>query len=186
MALPGWRVATARSPSSSGSPTYPDDGQMRPVIETAEHQREPHAAFALHRRGRPRTSRVPRPQRARLVPGRFVRRWQTPVHFDRRASSQRGVRSMLVVPGRVAAELVTHRAQPERHDDLPRAFALHRPDEALDDRDAAVLPHRAVPRSDPLSAAPVLERPAEELLPLVRDDCLGFEPVRRIAMPRKE
>ena len=131
-------------------------------LKSAEQQPKARTAFARDPRGRPGASASSRPQPAWLEPGRFVRWWQAVIHLQRRAPAQCRVWPMLVVPIRVAGDLAAHLIQAERHDDLPRAFGLHGADEALDDRDAAVLPHRAIPRLDALSATPVLERRADE------------------------
>jgi len=120
------------------------------------------------------------------------------MHLSRSASCQCGVRSIVVVPGRVAGQFAAHCGQPMRNEHPSRALGLHRADEALEDRDAAVHSNGAKPRSDVSPPAPSLEAAAKELLALVRDDgfrgraCLLDRPIQertdlgRIRTPLEE
>ena len=81
--------------------------------------------------------------------------------------------TVVVVPGRVAAQLVSHRGESERDENPSSALGLHRANKPFDDRDTAVLADRAEPGSDGILAGPVIEGLAEELLALVGDDVLG-------------
>ncbi len=111
-----------RTRDSSGSPAEFDNGQMGPLLESADDQPHARAALALDPRSRAGASTLLGPESARLESWRFVHRGQSPLHFEWRSSTQRRVRPVLVVPAGVAAELMAHLAQPERHDDAPRAL----------------------------------------------------------------
>ena len=110
------------------------------------------------------------PARPGFKPGSGPRGRSPLAHLERGPTSEPGVGPMLVVPGRVPGELAAHRVEPVRDENASRALGLHRADEALDHRDAAVLADRPVPWLDASPPAPGLEGPAEELLPLVADD----------------
>ena len=63
--------------------------------------------------------------------------WRAAVSFVGRSPAQCSVWAEVVVPGRVIAGLDLEGLLPKRNDDSSEAFIFHRPDEALDDGDAA-------------------------------------------------
>jgi len=85
--------------------------------------------------------------------------------------------AVVVEPGRVAAQLVPHRGELQRHENPSRALSFHRAHEPFEDRDARVLADGSEAKPYAAAAAPGLEGLAEELATLVRDDDfrLGFE-----------
>jgi len=89
--------------------------------------------------------------------------------------------AVVVEPGRVAAQLVPHRGELQRHDNPSRALSFHGTHEPFEDRDARVPSDGPEARPYALAAAPRLEGLAEELATLVRDNGvrLGLEGLDR-------
>jgi hypothetical protein len=82
------------------------------------------------------------------------------------------VRPVLVVPSDVFADLALELTEPKREEQQPDALILQRPDEPLDDGEAAVLPDGPESLADPLAATPRLELLRRELRPVVRDQVI--------------
>ena len=80
---------------------------------------------------------------------------------------------MLVVPVNEQPEFIPESHSAHRGQQATCSLAFHRAHEALDDRDAAVLPNGAKAWLDLPPAAPGLEARAPELRSLVTDDVLG-------------
>ena len=105
------------------------DGQMRPRVDVGDHK-----ASRSHLRASFRWSA--------LTPRRHLLRANLQ-HVARRPPGEPLVRPMLVVPDEVRLQLAREKAERHRHDDPCKRLVLHRPDEALDESDAAVRPDRA-------------------------------------------
>ena len=81
---------------------------------------------------------------------------------------------MRVVPIYDRGEFFTHLPEVQRYENTSEAFALQRPDEPLDDGNAAVLADCPETRPDLATFAPAFERLTPELAALVTDDALGL------------
>ncbi len=77
-----------------------------------------------------------------------------PEHPVRRRASERSVRPVLEVPDEVTIELALDERDRQRKDDPAEALVLHAEEEALDDGDAAGLPHGSEARSNASLFAP--------------------------------
>jgi hypothetical protein len=75
-------------------------------------------------------------------------------HLGGSRASERLMRAVLVVPKDVERELSYHGAERQRHQDFPEALLLHRPHEAFDYGNRAVLADGAEARFDPVRVAP--------------------------------
>ena len=85
------------------------------------------------------------------------------------------VRAVTVVPGDEKPEFAADGSVLQRHKDPAKRFFLHGPDETLDDRDAAVLPHGPEALSNPATPAPRLEARVGELRTVIGDE-VGWWP----------
>lgn len=74
----------------------------------------------------------------RFPPRHPVGRSLSEVPLVRRRAVEGRVRPVVVVPGDVAGKFLFERVPPEQHEDAAKTFLFHRPDEPLDDCDAAV------------------------------------------------
>src|SRR5262249_30288258 len=101
------------------------------------------------------------------------------------AAAQGLARTMVVVPGGIPLDLASHRIEPQGDEDLSRALVLQRPNEPLDHREAAVLPHRAEPVLDAATAAPLMEGSTRELGALIGDQVVRW-PIALPAGPLEE
>ncbi len=108
-----------------------------------------------------------------LETGSFVRRPGALVHFRRRTTTQPLVRSVFVVPYDIGSQLTPEIGQTHRHQNPSQVFGLHRADESLNDRQAAVFAHSTKARTNPASFAPPFESGTPKLTALVRDDVFG-------------
>jgi hypothetical protein len=79
----------------------------------------------------------------------------------------------LIVPVRKKRERLVERLSAKWHENDARAFVLETQNEALNDRDTAVLTNGAETRCDPFAVTPVLEHITPERLALVADDVFG-------------
>ena len=79
------------------------------------------------------------------------------------------MRPVLVVPGEERSEFPAKGSLALRDHDPARCLVFHRPDEAFDKGDSAVLSNRPVPRTDRFPLAPALERRAPENAVFVAD-----------------
>jgi hypothetical protein len=77
---------------------------------------------------------------------------------------------MVVVPGRVAAELFDHSTKSHRNEQLPETLLLHRPNEPFDDSEAGWLAEESEAATYSPSPTPAFVRPTRELSPLVGHD----------------
>ena len=111
-----------------------------------------------------------------LEAGLCVFGWKASVDFDGCFSRKGLMRPMFVVPSEIQSQLGTDEIDGERDEHSAEAFAFDRPNEPLDDGDAAVPADRAVTPFDPLALTPVPERFAVELLAPVADDVLWAGP----------
>ncbi len=84
------------------------------------------------------------------------------------------MRPVLVVPGEERSEFPAKGSLALRDQDPTRRLVFHRPDEAFDKGDAAVLSNRPVPWADRFPLAPALERRAPEDAVFVADQMLGL------------
>ena len=84
------------------------------------------------------------------------------------------MRPVLVVPGEERSEFPAKGSLALRDHDPARCLVFHRPDEAFDKGDAAVLSNRPVPWADRFPLAPALERRAPEDAVFVADQMLGL------------
>ena len=90
-----------------------------------------------------------------------------------RATIERRMWSMLVIPVHEQFELILECCLAQRDQPATCSLTFHRADEPFEDRDATVLPNGAKPWLDRPSAAPGLEAVAPELPSLVTDEVLG-------------
>ncbi len=88
------------------------------------------------------------------------------------ATIERRMWSILVIPVDEQLEFIPESCLGHRDQPATCSLTFHRPDVALDDGDAAVLPNGAKPWLDRPSAAPGLEAVAPELPSLVTDEVL--------------
>ncbi len=79
---------------------------MPTTVEVTQYELKANADPALPVLG------VSRPSRSWLEPQCLAIRWQAVVHLGRRPASESNVRSMLVVSGGVATELLAHGCEP--------------------------------------------------------------------------
>ena len=85
-----------------------------------------------------------------------------------RATAERRVRPVLVVPTNEERNLVAKRVATKRNEHATRAYALHGAHKALDDGDTAVLANRSESQPDVSLPGPPLEAVAPELAALVK------------------
>ncbi len=93
--------------------------------------------------------------------------------------------TLAVVPPYEDGELLLKSVSSEWNQDPPRAFVFQRENEALDDRDAAVLACGAVAWSDPSPTTPIPETVAVELSLLVANKVAWHPPDLSDTAPEK-
>ncbi len=86
---------------------------------------------------------------------------------------ERGMWSVLVIPVDEQFEFVLESCLPQRDQPAACFLTFHRPDEPLEDRDAAMFPNGTKPWLDLPSAAPGFVAVAPELPSFVTDKVLG-------------
>ena len=146
---------------------------MLATFDEVDFDREPSSRLTGNQRLRLRTARLPRPPRSWLASWLTIGGWKSVIDLVRGATIERRMWSMLVVPVNEQFELILESCLAHRDQAAACSLALHRPDETLEDRDAAVLPNSAKPWLDCLSIAPGLVAIAPELPSLVTDEVLG-------------
>ncbi len=124
-------------PKMSGRSPELDDGKMSAAVDVRDD--EPH--------GR-QTSKTSSPGRPSLTHSGARER------LIRRRTAERPVGPVVVVPEEVSIELAFDERDRERKDDQAEALVLHGEEEALDDGDAAGLPHGSEARSNAVRRAP--------------------------------
>ena len=142
------------------APGLVGDFELDPRAGAASDQHEWHGA-----------GRSPWPSGARLEARSVTRGSSSEVDLVGSSRGERFVRSIGVVPAPPQRQLPDEVRPPEgNHDKPPRALALERPHQPLDDRDAAVFAHCAEAVADALSPAPATESFRCELHSPVRDE----------------
>jgi len=126
-----------------------DDGKMPAPIEELNGKVKSSCAMGLI---------LGRPPWPGFPPGRGACRL-TAMDLEWCQAVQGLMRTMLVVPGHVVRQLQSHRVDAEWHENLASALRLHRSNEPLDHRDAALLADRAEPGSDAPLATPAASPP---------------------------
>ncbi len=126
-----------------------------------------------YRRLRFRAARLPGPPRSWLASWFKIGGWKRVMDLVWGATIERGMWSVLVIPVDEQFEFVLESCLAHRDQRTACSLTFHRPDETLEDRDAAMFPNSAEPWLDSPETAPGLVAVAPELPSLVTDEVLG-------------
>ncbi len=146
---------------------------MLATFDEVDLERELCSRLTGNQRLRLRTARLPRPPRSWLASWLTIGGWKRVIDLAWGATFERRIWSMFVVPVNEQFELILKSCLAHRDQPSTCSFTFHRPDEPLNDGDAAVLPNGAKPWLDLRSTAPGFEAIAPELPSLVTDEVLG-------------
>jgi hypothetical protein len=125
-----------------------DEGQVLAPGTALDEQFILGAGSTSHERLGPRARRRSQPSLTRLEPRLPARGHLAEVNLVGCGTGEELVGPVGIEPGHVPIELALESSCYEGHEDQARALGLHRPDEPLDDGEAAVLPDRAEPLLD--------------------------------------
>lgn len=131
-----------------------NDGQMLAPAAMVDAQFDLDAGPSTNECLRSSTRRSPRPPRPRFESRLPARGHRPGVRLFGRDPTEKRMRPFGVEPDAVPVEFSPERVALEGDQDRPRALALQRPDEPLDDREAAEFPDRAEPLLDASTATP--------------------------------
>ncbi len=143
---------------------------MLPAASEVEFQFNDGAGMTANEHVRRRARRPSWPPRTRLELRQEASRSSAEVDLVRCPRREHLVRPIAVVPLSEDREFALDCSEPERDQDSSRALGLHGPDEALDDRDAAVVPDGAEALTSAAAATPSTEPDGCELSALVGDE----------------
>lgn len=123
----------------SGGAVERDDGQMHSPAMKADIEINDDSRTPSNEDVRSRAGRASRPSSTRFQAGTSAGWSTSEVDLVRVPRRERLVWPFTVVPSCEDRQFTLEVHHAEGDEDFPRAFVLHRPDESLDDQDAAVL-----------------------------------------------
>ena len=148
------------------------DWQMFETFDEVDLERELISRLTGNRCLWLRTARLPRPPSSWLASWFKIGGWKSVMDLVGGATIERGMWSVLVIPVHEQFEFVLESCLAHRDQRTACSLTFHRPDETLEDRDAAVLPDSAKPWLDRPTTAPGLVAVTPELPSLVTDEVL--------------